>query len=89
MCKLSPRTNAGTSWNIKSLVCYLLTLSIAGASNQEEATECSDNVKEETIDGQDSAEKSKVELKTMHEENLEKEGSSKKEVRCTLTRAHF
>jgi len=61
---------------------YLLTL-IIGASNQEEFIECSDNqiihIKKEENE-QDNTDKSKREIKSMHEENLEKEISCKKEV---------
>lgn len=51
----------------------------SGTLNQEESTECSDNQKEENIDKQENVEKSKGEIKTMAEENVEKEISIKKE----------
>lgn len=51
--------------------------------SQEESIECSDNQKEENIDGQENVEKPKGEIKTeenVEKENEEKEVSSKKTV---------
>lgn len=54
---------------------------ITGALNQEDSIECSDNQKEENIDGQDNIDKSKVEIKI---ERDEKEIFIKKEVKEVL-----
>ncbi|EZA48280.1 SAFB-like transcription modulator [Ooceraea biroi] len=59
--------------------CKVVPRKNSGASTQEESTEYSDNQKEESTDGQDNTDKSKGEVKTVHEENSEKEVPSKKE----------
>ncbi|KAH0946182.1 hypothetical protein HN011_007886 [Eciton burchellii] len=62
--------------------CKIIPRKNSGASNQEEFIECSDNqiihIKKEENE-QDNTDKSKREIKSMHEENLEKEISCKKE----------
>lgn len=56
---------------------------LTGALNPEDSTECSDNQKEENVDGQDNVDKCKVEIKI--EQHDEKEIFIKKEIKEVYT----
>lgn len=56
---------------------------LTGTLNPEDSTECSDNQKEENVDGQDNVDKCKVEIKI--EQHDEKEIFIKKEIKEVYT----
>lgn len=56
---------------------------LTGALNSEDSIECSDNQKEENVDGQDNVDKCRVEIKI--EQHDEKEIFIKKEIKEVYT----